>query len=567
MNEELLLEIKNLCIDFQVEGKTTTALNHVNLSIRAGDMVALVGESGSGKSITALSITQLLPTPPAFYSNGEILFHSRKAARKMNMLNASEKELNFIRGKEIGFVFQEPMTSLNPLLTCGEQVAEVLTYHLDYNSNEAKQETLRWFQEVKLPEPNEIFSKYPHELSGGQKQRVMIAIALCCKPSLLIADEPTTALDPGVQKNILDLLKELQLQYHIAILFITHDLNLVRQYANHIAVMHQGIVIESAPTEQLLHQPQEMYTKSLLACRASADVRVKRLSTIQDLLEEKKREVISKHDFKEHVKVLEKNKIVLSAQQVTVSYPTHRNLFGKPRLWKEVVHQVSFDLRLGETLGLIGESGCGKSTLGKALVQLVPLHNGQIIYEGKNIKQFTKKELKTYRREVQVIFQDPYSSLNPRITIGEALVEAMTVHSLFSSKSERKSRAILLLEKVGLLSDHYHRYPHEFSGGQRQRICIARALALQPKVIICDESVSALDVSVQAQVLNLLSDLKDEFELSYLFISHDMAVVKHISDHIFVMENGRKIEYNDAETLYAQPKESYTKSLISSSLT
>ena len=558
-----VLEVKNLSIDFITEDETVHAIQKISFTISAGETLALVGESGSGKSVSALSILGLLPSPPAKIIEGDIIFHPTPKTA-IQLANASNETFNQLRGNRIGMIFQEPMTSLNPLMTCGQQVIETIRQHNPtYSAEQALQKTIDLFHEVKLPQPEQIVARYPHELSGGQKQRVMIAIAICCEPALLIADEPTTALDVTVQQHILDLLVELQQKKNMAILFITHDLNVVKSFASHVMVMYKSRCIESGTTQQIFSNPQQDYTKGLIACRPDSSKRVRFLQTVQEILQSQPDcdSSISSQDYTTRIQSLNETNSIIDIQDLQVWYPTKTNFIGKVTQWFKAVQGVNLQLPEGATLGLVGESGCGKTSIGKAIVKLNPVTAGSITYYGKSIADFSGSELKDYRREVQIIVQDPYSSLNPRVPIGRAIQEPMEVHGIFSA-NERKERVIQLLQKVDLLPSHYHRYPHEFSGGQRQRICIARALALQPKLIICDESVSALDVSVQAQVLNLLVSLRDEFKLSYLFISHDLNVVKHISDFVAVMQKGKIIEFNHAEAIYHHPQENYTCELI-----
>ncbi len=569
----LLLDIQNLTVEFNTEDSCICAIDSISLSIEAGETVALVGESGSGKSVTALSILKLIPSPPSYIKSGKIIF-TTKQHKQVDLVQIDHETCQDIRGNEIGIIFQEPMTSLNPLMKCGIQVAESIMLHKKCLATEAKATTIQLFEDVKLPNPTEIMERYPHELSGGQKQRVMIAMAICCEPILLIADEPTTALDVTVQKVILDLLKELQTKYGMAILFITHDLNLVKNFADKVAVLYKSKLVESNVTHKLFSNPLHPYTKGLLACRPNPAERVRLLKTVSEILNENNSSIlfntetdlnkITPTNYQNRISDIHLKPPILQFEDLQVWYPTNTNFFGKPVAWFKAVNGVNLTIHQGETMGLVGESGCGKTTIGKAIVKLSPITKGTIYYNGKDIEDFNKTELAEYRKKVQIIFQDPYSSLNPRVTIGNSIKEPMDVHGLYTS-SLRKEKAIELLTKVDLKPEHYNRYPHEFSGGQRQRICIARALALQPEFIICDESVSALDVSVQAQVLNLLVQLREEFNLSYLFISHDLSVIKHISDYVAVMNKGEIVELNNAEELYNMPKEEYTKKLISSS--
>ena len=573
---EPLLHIKNLSLDFITESGNVNALKNITLRVNKGEVVALVGESGSGKSVTALSILQLLPSPPAKFTNGEINF-SENGSEVADLLKRSRNEMQHIRGNKIAMIFQEPMTSLNPVLTCGEQVMEAILVHKKNDSTgkqvsktEAKLQTISWFEKVKLPNPAAILSRYPHQLSGGQKQRVMIAIAMCCEPSLLICDEPTTALDVTVQKTILTLIKELQKQLNMGVVFITHDLGVVAEIADRAVVMYKGEIVEQNTVKEIFTNPKHPYTKALLACRPVNHERGKRLPVVSDFLDEKIPgvEPVNFTDKQEVQDDLSKNsgtkKVLLSCEHLSVWFPARKSLFGKASSYTKAIDDISFELYKGETLGLVGESGCGKTTLGRTLLRLIEPTGGKIIYNGIDLTAKKRDELRSLRKEVQIVFQDPYSSLNPRITIGSAIAEPMQVHGILSTNKQRKDKVTELLEKVNLKAEHVDRYPHEFSGGQRQRIVIARALALSPSFIICDESVSALDVSVQAQVLNLLNDLKKEFGFTIIFISHDLSVVRYISDRILVMNKGKMEESGYADDIYYNPQSEYTKKLISS---
>ena len=554
-----LLSIKNLSIDFHTGLSITNALKNINVEVNNGEVVALVGESGSGKSVTALSILQLLPSPPAKYIAGEIIFTEEN--NSTDLLKRSRHEMQNIRGNKIAMIFQEPMTSLNPVLTCGNQIQEALVQHKKISNREAKRQTIEWFEKVKLPSPESMFDRYPHQLSGGQKQRVMIAMAMCCEPSLLICDEPTTALDVTVQKTILQLLKELQLQSNMGIIFITHDLGVVAEIADRAVVMYKGEIVEQNSVKEIFFNPQHAYTKALLACRPVNHERGKRLPIVSDFME------VTTTEKKQETPIEKKASSadnVLKVENLSVWFPTKKTLFGKPLSYTKAVDDVSFDLYKGETLGLVGESGCGKTTLGRTLLRLIEPTSGKIIYNGIDLTAKKRDELRTLRKEMQIIFQDPYSSLNPRLTIGSAIAEPLKVHGINSSEKQRRDKVADLLEKVDLKAEHFNRYPHEFSGGQRQRIVIARALALNPSFIICDESVSALDVSVQAQVLNLLNDLKKEFGFTIIFISHDLSVVRYISDRIMVMNKGKIEETGAADSVYFNPQSEYTKRLIAS---
>jgi peptide/nickel transport system ATP-binding protein len=562
----LLLEVKKLSVDFISENKKTTALKNISFSVNKGEIVAIVGESGSGKSVTALSILRLIPSPPVVYTNGEIIFSGTNNL-STDILKASSQQLQTIRGNSISIIFQEPMTSLNPVLTCGDQVKEAILLHKKTSNKDATGETINWFKKVKLPDPEGFFNRYPHQLSGGQKQRVMIAMAMCCHPSLLICDEPTTALDVTVQKNILVLIKELQEQQNMGVIFITHDLGVVAEIADRAIVMHNGQIVEQNETKKIFTQPQHPYTKALLACRPVLHNKGERLPVVSDFLNtENKKEIKSTSSVKatNYSFTNEGSDILVSVKNLSVHFSSRKNIFGKSLQFVSAVDDVSFDVYKNETLGLVGESGCGKTTLGRALLRLAEPASGKIIYNNIDLTAKNKDDLKELRKEIQVVFQDPYSSLNPRLTIGSAIAEPLKVHGLLNTQKRRKEKVIELLEKVNMQADHYSRYPHEFSGGQRQRIVIARALALNPSFVICDESVSALDVSVQAQVLNLLNDLKKELGFTVIFISHDLSVVRYISDRIIVMKSGKIVETGKADDVYFRPQTEYTKNLIAS---
>ncbi len=556
-----LLQIEDLVTEFRSDGAYKPAVKGVSFFVGRGETVGVVGESGSGKSVTSLSIMRLIQEPPGQISNGRILFHDSNGD-PTDLLSLPRGRMRNYRGNKIGMIFQEPMTSLNPVFTCGDQVMEALLEHRTKNKKEAKRLTLELFEKVKLPRPEAIFKSYPHQISGGQKQRVMIAMAISCKPDLLIADEPTTALDVTVQKTILDLIKELQEEMGMGVIFITHDLGVVADIADKVVVMYRGEVVETGDTEAIFNSPEHPYTKGLLACRPPLDHRVTKLPTVKDFLdgvEEDRREDPSRREA--HIRALYAQDSMIRVRDLRTWFPANKSFWGKSLDWVKAVDGVSFDVFPGETLGLVGESGCGKTTLGRTILQLQDAHSGSVTYAGRELIGLSKAEMRPLRKDLQIIFQDPYSSLNPRMTIGKAIQEPMEVHGLHGRRS-RKDKVIELLEKVGLNAEHYQRYPHEFSGGQRQRIGIARALAVEPRFIVCDESVSALDVSVQAQVLNLLNDLKHEFGLTYIFISHDLSVVKHMSDRMIVMNNGLIEEYGDAEKIYADPASEYTRELI-----
>ncbi len=593
-----ILEVKDLSVAFG--GRTV--VENISYTLERGKTLGIVGESGSGKSVSSLALMGLLPkqatvTGQAFLSQSDdnsqselkeqkendteisdssfscrpSRRHTTDCVKKTNLIELDEEQMRGIRGKRISMIFQEPMTSLNPVQKCGEQVLEMMRAHQNTRSDQStpntpREEVIDLFKEVLLPRPEKIFDSYPHELSGGQKQRVMIAMALINNPDIIIADEPTTALDVTVQKTILDLLKSLQQKFGISIIFITHDLGVIAQIADDIMVMYRGKVIEQGPAHDILNHPNESYTQGLLACRPPLDSRPERLPTVEDFLNGANG--LNGQDGPDEAP---SSPIAHSTQQplitvrgLSVTYTLKKSLFGKPLQTLKGVDGISFDIMEGETLGLVGESGCGKSTLGRALLRLIDHSDGSICYRGRSLDSLSSRELRALRPKLQIIFQDPYSSLNPRITIGDAIAEPMKVHSGKSGMSgaSGKERVCALMQQVGLQPDWYNRYPHELSGGQRQRVCIARALILQPELVVCDESVSALDVSVQAQVLNLLNDLKRQYHYTYLFITHDLSVVKFLSDRIMVMQRGRIVEQGLPDELFAHPQTDYTRTLI-----
>lgn len=562
-----LLQINNLQVDFVTEIGTTTAVNNISLEVQRGEIVAIVGESGSGKSVTSLSILQLHPTPPARYTQGNILF-SPDGQTSVNLLTQTPRQLRAIRGNQIAMIFQEPMTSLNPVFTCGDQVMEAIRLHRKLSKEEASRKTIELFEKVKLPNPAQLFHRYPHQLSGGQKQRVMIAMAMSCEPDLLICDEPTTALDVTVQKTILQLIKSLQQTEQMGVIFITHDLSVVAEVADRAVVMYKGNIVEQGPVANLFSNPQHPYTKGLLACRPILHPKGERLPVVGDFLEGKQKPETGsqKPDLRPHTSDLRPltSDLLLRVEHLSVWFPSKKTFLGKPLEYTKAVNDVNFEVYKGETLGLVGESGCGKTTLGRTILRLIEPTKGKIIYDGVDLTAKKRDELKALRKDIQIVFQDPYSSLNPRLTIGDAIAEPLKVHRLLSTAQQRRDKVVELLEKVNLTAEHFNRYPHEFSGGQRQRIVIARALALNPSFIVCDESVSALDVSVQAQVLNLLNDLKKEFGFTIIFISHDLSVVRYISDRIMVMNKGQIEEIGVAEQVYFHPQKAYTQQLIAS---
>ncbi len=555
-----LLKIEDLTVSFPGNGNRNTVVQNISFHIEKGETLALVGESGSGKSVTALTIAGLLQGTLATVDSGEILFTPFKGSEK-NLLKLKEKEYRKIRGNHISMIFQEPMTSLNPVMKCGKQVSEVIRLHKGKSGREAKKMTLELFSEVQLPRREEIYNSYPHEISGGQKQRVMIAMAIACRPDLLIADEPTTALDVTVQRNITDLLRQIQHKYGMSVLFISHDLGVVAEIADQIAIMKDGGIVEKGDTGEIFTNPEDPYTRGLLACRPRTDISLKRLPTIDDFIRGINKGYYSEKAFKPGEK--EEIRAALMKKEPALEVRHLKTWFrGKKEVIK-AVNDVSFDVYPGETLGLVGESGCGKTTLGRTVLKLVDSTGGSVRYRGREILH-NKNAGRSFRRSVQIIFQDPYSSLNPRMSAGSQVAEPLVVHKLEKKRKLVRERVNRLLEKVGLGKEYYYRYPHELSGGQRQRIGIARALAVSPDFIVCDESVSALDVSIQAQVLNLLNDLKSEFGFTFIFISHDLAVVKHMSDRIFVMKDGEIVETGSAESIFASPQHEYTKRLIRS---
>ncbi len=563
-----MLQVNNLNIKFKTATETNEVVKNTNFILKKGETIAIVGESGSGKSVTALSLMRLL-------NEKKTLIYGEALLSNNNLFSLTGTEMNKVRGHQIAMVFQEPMTSLNPVFTCGKQVTEAIQLHLGLNKKDAKAKTIALFNEVQLPRPEAIFDSYPHQISGGQKQRVMIAMALSCGPEILIADEPTTALDVTVQKAIINLLLKLKAEREMSLIFISHDLGVVKEIADQILVMYKGEIVEAAPVHDLFANPQHPYTKGLLACRPDPKYQLKKLPVIADFLNptENNQAVIDnlrisyQYTDKEietrHDKLYSQTPI-LQIKNLNTWFPVGNQFFGKRKEVVKAVNDVSFDVYPGETLGLVGESGCGKTTLGRSILRLIEPTSGSINFEDTNLLTLNKQELRKMRKDIQIIFQDPYSSLNPRMLVGDAIMEPLQVHHVFENDTLRKQKVLELLDRVNLLPSHFNRFPHEFSGGQRQRIVIARALALQPKFIICDESVSALDVSVQAQVLNLLRELQAEFNLTYLFISHDLAVIKHISDRMMVMNKGEIVESGNPKDIYFHPKEAYTQKLIAS---
>lgn len=575
-----ILEINHLEASFPNKTGVVRAVDDISFRVYKGETVGIVGESGSGKSVTALSIMGLLSKFTPHSIGGEILFDSPTFGRT-NLSEAPKSTMQRVRGNEISMIFQEPMSSLNPVFTCGDQVMEAILLHQKITKKEAREKTLELFAKVQLPSPAHIFRSYPHEISGGQKQRVMIAMAMSCNPSILIADEPTTALDVTVQANILKLMKQLRDNEDTSIVFISHDLGVIAEIADRVIVMYQGKIVEQGTLWEIFSNPKHPYTKGLLACRPRVDIKLKVLPTISDFMDRSPdgelTEVVQKYSSvgealllnaqsQDEIK-LRRDKLysadpILKVENLKTYFPMGNRFWGKPTGFVKAVDDVSFEVYPGETLGLVGESGCGKTTLGRSILRLIEPTAGKVYFEDEEVGALSNARMRKLRKEMQIIFQDPYASLNPRMTVGEAIMEPMQVHGVLSNNKQRKERVVELLETVNLKGEYFYRYPHEFSGGQRQRICIARTLALNPRFIICDESVSALDVSVQAQVLNLLNELKAKYNFTYIFISHDLGVVKFISDRILVMNKGKIEEKGYPETLFENPQNDYTRKLI-----
>lgn len=549
----------DLCVRFGA----STVVDRVSFTLHAGECLGLVGASGSGKSVTSLALMGLLDRRHASTSGQALL---QLEGGEVDLLGLDEAQLRRHRGNDLAMVFQEPMTALDPVYTVGEQVAEAVRLHLQLDRARARRHVVELFREVQLPDPEALYDRYPHQLSGGQKQRVVIALALSCDPKVLICDEPTTALDVLVQREVLDLLKELGRRRRMGMLFITHDLGVVREVAHRALVMHRGRVVEEATVQQLFSAPQHPYTRGLMACRPDPHQHPQRLSTVEDFLRAEGRPpeptLVSRAERMARLEALMQQEPLLRVEALHKSYPAQGGLFGKPAAAAQILHDLSFQVYPGETLGIVGGSGSGKTTLGRSILRLIEPTSGRVWYRGKDLTTLSAEELRLLRRELQIIFQDPYSALNPRMTVGAAIAEAMAVHGIGQHDRDRRSRVQALLERVGLEAAHYDRFPHQFSGGQRQRIVIARAIALEPRVVVCDESVAALDVSVQAQVLNLLNTLKEEHGLTYLFISHDLNVVKYFCDRILVLEKGREAELGPADRVYEAPEAAYTRSLI-----
>ena len=560
-----LLQVRNLKVSFSRDGEWTEAVHGIDLDVIAGRTLGLVGESGSGKSVSSLAIMRLLNEKVGRISADSIRIGDDE------IKDYDESQMAEVRGKRIAMIFQEPMTSLNPVYKCGYQVSEMILQHEKVSKKAAKERVISLFKQVMLPRPEAIYDSYPHELSGGQKQRVMIAMAIACHPQLLIADEPTTALDVTVQLEILKLLRQLQSETGMGMIFITHDLGVVAEIADDVAVMHNGVILERGTVGDILSHPKHPYTQGLLACRPPIDVRLKRLPIVKEFLDGQwqggKAQIlrdlqITPEERKAHLEKLYCHEPLLKVEHLQTWYPLRKGVFSRVYGHVKAVDDVSIEVYEGETLGLVGESGCGKTTLGRSILRLAEPTGGKVWFDGIEVTALKGQALRDFRRQAQIVFQDPYSSLNPRITIGEAITEPMLVHDIEKDKKKSRAKVCDLLEQVGLKAEHYDRYPHEFSGGQRQRICIARALAVDPRLVICDESVSALDVSVQAQVLNLLNRLKAERGLTYIFISHDLSVVRFMSDRVVVMYNGKPVEMNEADALFEHPQNDYTKKLI-----
>ena len=565
--KNILLEVNDLNISFQTKNGMLHAVKNLSFQLNAGETLGIVGETGSGKSVTALSILRLLPTATV---TGKIVFHSgtagtgNNAPNPLSVLDLPENQMRRLRGSAIAMIFQEPMTSLNPVFRCGFQIEEALRLHQNCSHQEAKARTMTLLEQVKITQRERIYRSYPHQLSGGQKQRIMIAMAMAGQPALLIADEPTTALDVTVQKEILDLMAELRDETGMSMLFISHDLGVISEVADRVIVMSLGEIVETGPTGQILHTPQHPYTQGLVSCRPSMQQKMWRLPTLKDFQEPAPAapRVYSSGDLAKHHDALYQQTPLLQVRDISVRYPVRKNWFGQPDHWLTAVDRVSFEVYPGEIFGLAGESGSGKTTLARVVSRLIAHQEGRLWYRQLDLDALPEAEFRSVRREIQMVFQDPYSSLNPRMTIGETLLEPMKAYALYGAERDQKKKVLELLDTVGLEAAHAGRYPREFSGGQRQRICLARALALQPRLLICDEIVSALDVSVQATILNLLLDLREAFGLTYLFISHDLSVMRQMCDRVLVMKNGRQETVGFPEDLFARPENQYVRELL-----
>ena len=550
-----LLSVKNLTVSFLKDGLWKPVVKNISFSVNLGETLGIVGESGSGKSVSCLALLGLLPKEAARIESGVATLRIQNQV--IELLKSSEAS-HSLRGCEIGVIFQEPMTSLNPLFKCGDQLVEVIRRHLNLAKKEAVQLAEEWFQKVELPNPSRIISSYPHELSGGQRQRVMIAMAMCCKPKLLIADEPTTALDVTVQKSVLDLISRLQIEHHTAVVFISHDLGVVKCIADNVLVMQQGVAKEYNSADKIFNDPSTSYTKGLIACKPENTNKKYRLTTVDQVIDGETLSLLRPPTNRND------GQVIYRVEGLKKSYGKRASIFGGKSEIIKAVNNVSFEIRKGETLGLVGESGCGKSTLSKIITGLLIADAGVLIYNGVDISGYSMKDWRQLRGRIQFIFQDPFSALNPKQSVKKVLEEVLTKHQVSLNKQERESLCNKLIIDVGLSVDSLYKYPHQFSGGQRQRVVIARALAANPEFIIADESVSALDVSVQAQVLNLLNDLKAEYNLTFLFISHDLSVVNYMSDRVMVMREGEIVEYGTAEEIYTNPRHSYTQKLLDS---
>lgn len=563
MNEtnQPLLSIQDLTVKFKTQEELITAVNNVSFDIPKGKTVGLVGESGSGKSVTSLATMGLIPMPPGQITSGKILFNGD------DLLQKSEKEMRKIRGNRISMIFQEPMTALNPVFRVGSQISEVLRLHKGMSRKQAWNNAIDLLHQVGIPDPKSKIRAYPHEMSGGQKQRVMIAMAIACEPDLLICDEPTTALDVTIQKQVLELMLNLQQEYHMGMLFITHDLGVIADLADDVVVMYRSNIVEQNHVHNIFKEAKHPYTKGLIACRPMLEGNPKRLLTVSDYMNEDGTEKqVPAEKFEPMIKPdksdIDSHPVLLEVKKLNTWFPVKGGLFGRTQSHVKAVNDVSLTVHKGETLGLVGESGCGKTTLGRTILRLQKATGGDVIFDGIDVMKQDKESMRKLRSRMQIIFQDPYSSLNPRMTIGDIITEPMAIHGIGEHKKDRFALAQELMHKVDLKPQHLNRYPHEFSGGQRQRICIARAIGIKPDFIICDESVSALDVSVQAQVLNLLQDLQQEMGLTYIFISHDLSVVNYISDRVGVMNQGEIVELDTAENIYKNPQRNYTKRLL-----